>query len=354
MIQYIYSIITDKRKGFITSTFKIFLFVLSLIYGLTVKLVSFICRVIPYRLDCKVISVGNITLGGTGKTPFVEMLTKYLSKEGHKVCILIRGYKRKNISCNFQIPNYLNMGDEAYLLSKNLDGVSILVGRDRIKNAKIAREKFDVDTIILDDGFQHWKLFRNLDIVLVDVKNPFGNGYLIPRGILREPLNSLRRAEIIVLTKTDSKEDLSLILEKIRRISPQAKIFKAKYQPQEFIDISKSRYSLSFIREKEICFVCGIADPDSFESTLSDLGAKIILKFIFFDHYEYKESDIDRIIGSCTKSNIKLIVTTEKDYVRLERFSEKLRSYLFVLRSQMEITEDEEGFFDRVDSLYLS
>lgn len=354
MIQYVYSIIADKRKGFIVNTFKIFLFILSLIYGLVVKLVSFIYGIKPYRLDCKVISVGNITLGGTGKTPFVEMLTKYLSEEGHKVAVLIRGYKRKIANYNFEIPSYLNMGDEAYLLSKNLTKIPVLVGRDRIKNAKIAKEKFDIDTIILDDGFQHWKLFRDLDIVLVDAKNPFGNGYLIPRGILREPLSSLRRTEIVVLTKTDSKEDVSLILEKIRKISPQAKIFKAEYQPQEFIDISKNRYPLSFIKGKEICFVCGIADPDSFESTLNDLGVKVILKFVFFDHYEYKETDIKKIIDSCIKNNVKIIVTTEKDYVRLEGFSERLRSYLFVLRSQMKITEDEEGFFGRVDSLYLS
>jgi tetraacyldisaccharide 4'-kinase len=230
-----------------------------------------------------------------------------------------------------------------------------LVGRDRIKNAKKAREEYNVDTIILDDGFQHWRLFRDLDIVLIDVNCPFGNNHLIPRGILREPLNSLKRAELVVLTKVDLKEEnIPLISKRIKEINSKAEIFKARYSPQDFVDVSEKKYPLLFIKDKRVCLLCGIADPDSFEFTLKNLGAELILKFIFFDHYMYKEKDINRIINSCIKNNIKIIVTTEKDNVRLRPFHKRLQPYLFILRSKMKILENEDDFFRRTDNIYFS
>lgn len=341
MREYLYRLATDKEKGVIAFILKFFLYLLSLIYGLMVRILVFYYRFNSYRLSCKVISIGNITLGGTGKTPFVEMLAKYLFEKGHKVAILSRGYKGK---------------DEAYVLSKNLgESTPILVGKNRIKNAKKAKELYNVDTIILDDGFQHWRLFRDLDIVLVNVKNPFGNNHLIPRGILREPLNSLKRAGIIILTKVDLKEEnISLILERIKEINSKAEAFKAKYLPQDLIDISEKQYLLSFIESKRICLLCGIADSESFESTLKNLGVELVLKFIFSDHYMYKEKDVERIINSCMENNVKIIVTTEKDNVRLVSFHKMLKPYLFVLRSKIKILESEDEFFKRMDSLYYS
>ena len=338
MQNYLYLLATDKKRGFVSFILKIFLFILSLIYASIVRILVFYYRIRRYRLNCKVISIGNITLGGTGKTPFVQMLARELQEKGHRIAILTRGYKG---------------GDEACLLGENLPDIPILVGRNRVRNARRAKEKYNVDTIILDDGFQHWRLFRDLDIVLIDTKNPFGNNHLIPRGILREPVNSLKRADIIVLTKIDLKEEnIPLILERIKESNPKAKIFKAIYQPENFIDVSKGRYPLPFIKDKPICLLCGIADPDSFESTLNNLRAKIILKFIFPDHYEYKKKDVDKIINSCLEKSIEIIVTTEKDNIRLERFHEKLKSYLFILRSKMKIADEEDEFFKRTDSIY--
>jgi len=353
MRNYLYLLATDKKKGFIASAFKFLLYLLSLIYGLIVKILAFYYRIRAYKLNCKVISIGNITLGGTGKTPFVQILAEYLYERGHRIAIISRGYKRKTRDDELSTMSYQTMGDEAYLLSKNLPLIPVLVGRDRINKAKKALEKYNVDTIILDDGFQHWRLFRDLDIVLINAKNTFGNNHLIPRGILREPISSLKRADIIVLTKLDLKEEsLSLILGRIKKINPKAGIFKAIYQPQNFLDISKNRYPLSFIKDKEICLVCGIADPDSFESALNNLGARLILKFIFFDHYVYEKEGIERIIDSCIKKNIKIIVTTEKDNMRLEGFHKILQSYLFILRSEIKIIDREDDFFKRTDSLY--
>lgn len=339
MKNYLYRLATDREKGFIAFILKFFLNLLSLIYGFFVRILVFYYRFNSYKLNCKVISVGNITLGGTGKTPFVEILARHLFEKGCKVAILSRGYKG---------------GDEAYLLRKNLgESIPILVGRDRIRNAKKAKELYNPDTIILDDGFQHWKLFRDLDIVLIDVRNPFGNNYLIPRGILREPLSSLKRAKIVVLTKINKEENVSLISKRIKEINPKIEIFKAKYLPQDFIDISEKQYQLSFIKEKRICLLCGIGEPEFFEFTLKNLGAELVLKFIFSDHYVYKERDIERIINSCIENNVKIIVTTQKDNIRLYPFHKMLKPYLFILRAKIEL-EDKDDFFQRTDSLYYS
>jgi tetraacyldisaccharide 4'-kinase len=345
--EYLYSLATDKRKGVIAGILKVFLLILSLIYGLVVRVLSFVYRFKPYRLNCKVISVGNITLGGTGKTPLAEMLAKELTSKGHRIAILIRGYASWGLvrtSC----------ADEPILLTHNLPGVHILVGRDRYQTGKEAIERYGVDTIILDDGFQYWCLFRDLDIVAIDATNPFGNGQTLPRGILREPLSSLKRANILVLTKMDlGKDNLPSLKERLKHINPKAIIASSVHRAVELYDLSGVHYPLSHIQGKDVCIFSGIADPESFEKTLLNLGARPVEKFCFPDHYDYKEEDMRKIFDSCIKSNLDTIITTEKDKTRLPAsFTYDFSISLLILRIELQIVENEKDFFNRLVSLY--
>ena len=187
---YYIDLVKDKRKGALAAFFSFFLLLISFIYGFFVKL-TLRCYQMKlfksYRPGCRLISVGNISWGGTGKTPLVEALAKFLQQEGKKPAVLIRGYGK----------------DEIYMLKDKLKDIPVLAGRNRIRTARYALKHYGADTIILDDGFQHWRLERDLDIVLIDVKFPFGNRSLTPRGILREPLSSLSRADVFGLTNSD-------------------------------------------------------------------------------------------------------------------------------------------------------
>jgi tetraacyldisaccharide 4'-kinase len=236
MRKFLYYLATDRYKGFFFGIFKSFLWILSLIYGLIVRLLVLFYRGRRYRLDCKVISVGNITVGGTGKTSLVEWICRYLKKQGHRVAILSRGYKRETPNLKFQIPNYETMGDEPYMLQMRLEGIPVIVDADRIRAGRRAVNIFKADTVILDDGFQQWRIAKDLEIVTIDATRPFGNGQLLPRGILREPLSSLARADILVLTKTNLSHKTSGIREALYSWSPKASVFESSHEPAGFYD----------------------------------------------------------------------------------------------------------------------
>lgn len=312
---YLYSVATDKRRGFVASLLKSFLLLLSILYGLGLRVVLFLykCRILKtYKLDCKVISVGNITLGGTGKTPLVQMLAKALAEGGRKVAVLSRGYG----------------GDEPYVLTQNLPGIPVLVGKDRVKTANEAIDKIGVDTLILDDGFQYWRLMRDFDIVAIDTVNPFGNQRLLPRGTLREPIFGLKRSYIYLLTKVDmGRDNLAGIKERLRGINPDALILESVHSPTRLYDIHRAKeIDLNDIRGQKVCLISGIADPDSFEKTVENLGARAVLRFRFPDHYRFREEDIGRIINSCLRSQVNTIITTEKDMVRMKGAIEGYRA----------------------------
>ena len=353
--EYLYLLATDKKKGFIASIFKIALFIFSLIYGLAVRIISFIYLIRPYRLNCKVISVGNITLGGTGKTSLVEVLAKFLKDKGHKVAVISRGYKRKVPSSESQVPSYENMGDEPYMLSKNLDNIPVIVDKDRIRAAKKAIRDYGVDTVILDDGFQQWRINKDLEIVTVDATNPLGNLRLFPRGILREPLSSLRRAKIFLLTKVNLNPDNQNIKKLLNKINPDALIVEAAHKPVGFYKLGISGDNLlspDGFRGKRVTLVCGIADPDSFENLIRNLGIDIALSFRFPDHYNYSQNDFEDIVHKSREKNIETIITTEKDAVRLKELG--VRSWelgVFILRIKLEIIQYE-TFIKRIHSLY--
>lgn len=279
-----------------------------------------------YRPKCKVISVGNITLGGTGKTPLVIAIARHLRDSGKKVAILSRGYKGEKGS---------NTSDEIELFKKHLPGVPVFAGRDRVASSREAESRFSPHVILLDDGFQHWRLERDLDIVTINGRNPFGNGYLIPRGILREPKPSLSRADLIVVTKGGQ------IPAEISQLNGRAEIFSSSYAAAD----------TAGIRGKKVAMACAIGDPSSFEDTISSLGAQIVRKFIFMDHHAYSASDVEKMASETAASGADTVMVTEKDMVKLSRLAKGGAVKFAAVGIEIKI-DDEEKFFGRLDSVF--
>ncbi|MEW6007879.1 MAG: tetraacyldisaccharide 4'-kinase [bacterium] len=272
----------------------------------------------PKKVPAFVISIGNITTGGCGKTQMVLKIAQILKER--KVCILSRGYKaRLENKGGIVTPNSRveDVGDEPLMLSK-MTNIPVMVGKNRYKSAMFAISNLGIDTIILDDGFQHWGLFRNLDILLINGGNPFGNYRLLPCGILREPLAGIERADIIVITK---RKDLNII-EIIRRFNKTSPIFEAEYKPSALLDNNGKMYPLSLISNKNVLAISGIQDSSSFEKTLGDLGC-YVEGIRFPDHHFYSSSEIEKIKHKAKEFD--LVVSTLKDKEKL-----KGEGYLFL------------------------
>ena len=368
MKEYLYEIITGKTSGPFAAVIKLLLFMLSLVYGLGLffrKLLYKLHILKSKRLTAKVISIGNITWGGTGKTPLVEFIASSLKERGHKVAVLSRGYKRKKTGANQIIHNgkdlnskvaSLNdLGDEAFLLAEALADVPIGVGPDRVKSARIIQEKFHPDILILDDGFQHRRIARDLDIVAIDATHPFGNGFILPLGIMREPKCALKRADIFVITKTNINPDIKDLKAALDKINPRALIVECEYKIlglYDALDAGKKLKDLSGFKDRPIACISSIANPASFEKMLSLSGMEIKKVVSFTDHHHYTRGDIEGIVASCRANNIENVVTTEKDKVRLKDYLLNTGGIrFFVLKIALEIKQHEE-FFKRISSIY--
>ena len=354
MKKCLYNLATDRARGLIANIIKVFLFILSVIYGLVVRALIFFCRFSSYRLDCKVVSVGNITLGGTGKTSLVEFIAKYLKQQGHKVVILSRGYKRKFTDYRLPITDYQTMGDEPYMLQMNLVDIPVIVDADRIRSGNRAISDYGADTVIFDDGLQQWRIKKDLEIVTIDATNPLGNRYLLPRGILRQPLSSLKRADVFVLTKTNLNADIDDIKDTLNRLNPSGIIIESIHQPSRFYNINKpdELFDTEILKGKTVTLFSGIGDPDSFENLIINLGVKIGLSFRFDDHHNYTRQDLDKLIKGSKDKNIDTIITTQKDAARLyELRLATLDLRLLVLRVEL-VIKDEQKFCNRLLSLY--
>ncbi len=353
MRDYLYRLATDKEKGLIASGIKAVLCLLSLIYGLAVVSLAFFYRLKPCRLNCKVISVGNLTLGGTGKTLLVEAIARYLRLEGHRVAILSRGYRRRVKGQDSEVKSYENMGDEPFMLSRKLGDIPVIVDRDRIKGARQAVKEFGADTVILDDGMQQWRIKKDLEIVTIDATQPFGNRWLIPRGILREPLSALARADIFVLTKTNLASDSVTSKECLNKFFPQALVVESAHAPVGFFNIRGQDFLAPEALESTTAgLFSGIADPDSFEQLVLGLKVKIAFSLRFPDHHHYGREDLKNIIFHARQKNIATILTTEKDVSRLTGL--KIEDYgikILFLRINLEII-DEQRLYNRILSLY--
>ncbi|MDI6755442.1 MAG: tetraacyldisaccharide 4'-kinase [Thermodesulfobacteriota bacterium] len=287
--------------------------------------------IFPTRsLAGKVVSVGNITLGGTGKTPFVVLLAEMLKSKGLRVAILSRGYKG-NFSEPFRVVSdgkqtfmdASQAGDEPYLMSTKLSGIPVIVGQNRWRSGKYAIEHFQSETLILDDGFQHLPLKRDLNLLLVDSSAPFGNGYLFPRGILRESLSQLRRADAIILTKAGQHDNFKILKLNLTKFSEEIPIFKVEYAPGEIRMFGKeTSFPAEYLKGKKVLAFSGIAKPISFKQTLLNLNADIAEFVIFPDHHQYRPKEWEKLSQKARDLGVEAMVTTEKDLVRCQGFKQ--------------------------------
>ena len=320
---------------------KLFGGALSWFYGMALGLWRASYECFPSRkkkVDARVISVGNITWGGTGKTPLTVKLALAVAEERKKVAVLTRGYGR----------------DEVLELRKKLKDIPVLVGADRVRMAREAIEKHGAQVLILDDGFQHIRLRRDRDIVVLNSTEPFGPGGLLPRGTLREPLEELSRADIFVLTKCDiGSKNVHWIRQKLNTLKPNAVIFESVHRPKMLTEPLKNRrMELSSLRHRKLGALSGIGDPYSFEKTVEFLGAEVLLAARYDDHHEFRESEILNFVKQCRQIALREAVTTEKDYFRMAEIlkkheREQLRDFTFwVLEIEFQVN-DEEDFIRR-------
>ena len=366
--QFGIDVVLERRHGIRASILRAILHGLSFIYERLVQLRLYFYRKRILReraLGCLVISVGNLTVGGTGKTPIVEKFARALQAGGRRVAILSRGYKsvpRKRSWLNrlrrrmVEPPRIVSdgksllldsrtAGDEPYMLAHNLKDVVVLVDKDRVKSGLLAIDKWKVDTLLLDDGLQYLHLKHRLDIVLVDRQAPFGNEFLLPRGTLREAPRNLRRASYIFITKTTGESNEALI-QRIRRYNRTAEIIECAHKPLYLQNVfTGERLPLESLRDAFIGSICGIAAPESFEGALRKLGAHVDLAKRYIDHHYYTDAELTTFINRCIRRDLAMIVTTEKDAVRMPHLPEaQVKVPICFLRVEIEILSGHESW----------
>ena len=364
--QFAIDVILERRRGFRAALLRGLLYALSFIYERLVQLRLFLYRHRIFRehtLGCLVISIGNLTVGGTGKTPIVEKFARSLRAGGRRVAILSRGYKsipaptpRKGLfgKKEPQPPRVVSdgksllldsrtAGDEPYMLANNLKDVVVLVDKDRVKSGLYAIKELKADTLLLDDGLQYLHLKHRLDIVLIDRQAPFGNEYLLPRGTLREPPRNLRRASYIFITKSTGEPNDELI-KRIRRYNRTAEIIECAHKPLHLQNVlTGEQLPLERLRDTYLGSICGIAAPESFEDGLQKLGARLELSKRYTDHHRYTEAELQSFITRCVRRDLEMIVTTEKDAVRFPRLT-KTDVPIYFLRVEIEILSGHESW----------
>lgn len=358
MIEFLESVVYGKRKDPLAAVVKVGLNVLSWLYRALLRV-----YMLPYEtgirkqkcLDAPVVSVGNIIAGGTGKSPMVQFLCKGLVERGWNPTALSYGYggllhgkfgivsDRSDIKLDAD-----TAGDEPVMLASSLPGVPVVVCKHRHVSGQAAIEKLGADVLVLDDGFQVWKLQRDLDIVLISSTNPFDNGRLLPAGKLREPMSALGRASCIVATGDWEVGHRNSTLAKIRRHT-DAPVYFGRFVPSALVSLADgSEVSLRTIQGRGVFALSSIADPGRFESTLTEAGAVIIGKERFPDHHCYWAEDVAWINRHAMETDAELIVTTDKDAVKLQEHDLALPAYALRIRLKL---DDEAGFWSFVESV---
>jgi len=321
----------------------------SALYGATMKI-----RLALYQaglfgarqLEAPVISVGNITTGGTGKTPLVEWIARELADAGRRPCILTRGYARANEKDRVIVAdgrtilaNADQAGDEAVLLAEQLKGRAVVIAdRDRAAAAQWAIENLRSDCFVLDDGFQNLRLTRDLNIVTIDATNPWSNGHLLPAGLLREPRSGLRRADCIVITRSDQSPPVDALRREIDLFSGSRPIFVSRMKgcaPQHLTGSPKQHHE---DETRPAAAFCGIGNPQSFFAQLRAEKYRLTYVHRFADHHKYTQNDIDTVVRAATANGAHVLLTTAKDEVKLRSMRIDLPCYVFDI--QIEIDDE--------------
>ena len=370
---FVLEVIFEERRGTVAEIARGSLFLLSKVFTVLVKTRRFLYNVRILRdstLGVQVIAIGNLTVGGTGKTPVVEKFARELRDQGRNVAILSRGYRSKPTPLHERILNKIllradttpprvvsdgrsllldseSAGDEPYMLASNLKDVVVLVDKDRVKAGRYAIEKFGCDTLLLDDGFQYWKLRgRRQDIVLVDCQQPFGNELMLPRGTLREPPSHLARASTIFITKSDG--NTAALRQRIAELNPAAGIIECVHHPLYLEDVfTGQRSDISMIKGRKVASLSGIAQPESFEHNLVNIGSELVYSKRFADHHRFTQQEILNAINRSKKRQAEMIITTQKDAVRFPKIDRRDLPILF-MRVEIKIVAGADDFQDCV------
>ena len=310
-----YKLISGKQKGIKTALLIFLLTLASTIYSLLVGLRNFLYDKHIFKThhtQIPVISIGNITLGGTGKTPLVIWLCNLLS-QNYNCAILTRGYKARNSYCA------KSNTDEPEMLSKSCPDTKVIINPNRVVGAAEAIGKFAAKIIIMDDGFQHRRLARDLDIVTIDATRPFGYSKIFPAGLLREPISSLKRTDAIVITRCDAtnESELNKLEEKLQAINPKIIISRAIHAPVHVTTINNEEINLQQLKGKKVFAFCGIGNPDAFLHTIKNLGCDIVDSKKYNDHHNYTNDDLSEIYKQAKHSKAEFILTTQKDWTKI-------------------------------------
>lgn len=351
LVRYLESIAYGKRRGVFAAVIRASLLLLSAVYRASLWLYLLPFRTglrKRHRLGKPVISVGNITVGGTGKTPTVQYVCRTLMRLGYKPAVLSYGYGGSlNGRCavvsdgSRLLMTERQAGDEPVMLARSLPGVPVIVGRHRHISGRIALDQFGVDAIVLDDGFQVWKLHRDVDIVLLSHDKPFDNFRTLPAGRLREPVSALKRADCVVVTGDGGVE----VPEEVPALLPGKPTFRGRFAPSGIYPLSGGeKLDVETLRGKRVLALSGIANPAAFERTLSEIGAVVAASERFPDHHPYSDDDIRKINQRASEESVETIVTTEKDSVKLDG-----RSFVLpVLVLTISLSMDDEPSFERL------
>lgn len=373
---YFLAVIEGRAKGWKPAILRFFLKQLSRVFGVIVQLRLWFYNhgiLKPHDLGCQVLSVGNLTTGGTGKTPIVEKLARSLQESGRKVAILSRGYKREQpplLQRLFQRLTFQDdgsepivvsdgqrllvgasqSGDEPYMLASNLPNVVVLVDKDRVKAGRYAIRKFGCDTLILDDGFQYLTLRHRFDIVLVDRTNPFGNRNVLPRGLLREPARNIKRAGFIFITKS-SGDGAEVLRKQLRELNPDAEISECRHCPRYLQNVyTREEHQLDLLKGLRVVAVSGIAVPQGFEEGLRRLGAVVLHHTTYTDHHRYEQQEIIDVVNGGLQRGADAVLTTEKDAVRFP-LMERYDLPIYFLRVEIEMFSGTEAFNDWIERI---
>ncbi|MHC4870967.1 MAG: tetraacyldisaccharide 4'-kinase [Planctomycetota bacterium] len=343
-LPHLFRNIIEERFSVPALFLKVLLMPLSLLYSLLILLRLQLYQIgilKKFKAGCPVISIGNLTVGGTGKTPFTIFLAEYLRKKGLNPAIVSRGYK----------PGSSGENDEESLVKQRLTGIIYKSSPVR-KEACLAALDSGADIIILDDGFQHLSMERDLDIVLIDSNNPYGGHFVLPSGMLREPYGALSRADIAVFTKCRQNNN-SARLDKIKNSYPELKYFKSSMTDIKIKDTDGNEAAPAEPAEKSALLVSSIARPDSFRKTAEDSGFNVTGVLAFSDHHNYTQKDIHTIIENAQSSSSGCILTTEKDIVKLAKLFPVERNFikLYYLEISIMINADEDMFFQTIDKV---
>ncbi len=332
------------------------LYPLSKIYGFVVKTRIFFYKrgtLKSVRLPVPVISVGNITMGGTGKTPVVEYIARYLQKRGKRVAILSRGYaatiKQEMGSFGKNVCN-----DEHLLFQENIPDIPNLLNKDRVKSGFEAIRHFQAEYVLLDDGFQHLRLARDLDIVIIDALNPFGHGHVVPRGMLREPLEEMRRAGMIMLTHVDQCGDdkIRAVINRLREIAGDVPLVETVHQPM-YLESPKDAapMDIHWLQGKKVFAFCAIGNPVSFRKSVESLGGELLGFRVFPDHHVYTPSELKELNAAAQQVKPDAIVITQKDKVKMRNNFDIWDFPLWALKMEIRIVKGCEIFENKINAI---